>query len=239
MRKSPNPNCSAPSIMPICVPGVSGKLDRLPPHRRVMGSLRQEIAPTPTLPRKRGRESEGEAEDGWRLNGDWPGRGEEGWDGTHRDCRNIGRGTDRRRRAAAPVSAWRRLRRAKPPFPRPTIPAFPDRHAAPARLWHDRTPGLVPQCRRHRLSLPRSPRPPRSARRDPGRLVLWRLARPRDRGALEFPHKPPRAHRLARAQIRHPRGARHRRYLCLAGRRGGAPHVQRSRPFRARLRGAR
>ena len=41
------------------------------------------------------------------------------------------------------------------------------------------------------------------------------------------------------AQIRRPRGARHRRHLRAAGRRGAAPQLRRSRPGRARLRQAR
>ena len=43
--------------------------------------------------------------------------------------------------------------------------------------------------------------------------------------------RPARADRLARGQVRRPRGARHRRHLRPAGRRGAAPHLCRPGAF--------
>ncbi len=84
---------------------------------------------------------------------------------------------------------------------------FLDRLARRWRVIAPRHPGLrrrprarlVPHRPRHRLSLSRPARPPRSQRRAPGRLVVRRLDRARDGGALGGAARPPRADRLARA----------------------------------------
>ena len=97
--------------------------------------------------------------------------------------------------------------------------------AAPSRVRPYAAPGVVPQRARHRLSLSRPARPPRPERHRAGRLVVRRLDRARNGGAVAEPDRPARADRHARGQVRRPRGARHRRHLRPAGRRGAAPHL--------------
>ena len=93
--------------------------------------------------------------------------------------------------------------------------------AAPSGVRPYAAPGLVPHRARHRLSLSRPARPPR-----PARTRCWSGSSFGGWIALEMAvrsqstDRPARADRLARGQVRRPRGARHRRHLRPAGRRG-------------------